>query len=68
MSQRPSGYERKELDRYQTPAWVTAALVPHILDIARRRIWEPACGLGQMVRELQRHCPNVHGSDIETGI
>jgi hypothetical protein len=68
MSQRPSGYERKELDRYQTPAWVTAALVPHILDIARRRIWEPACGLGQMVRELQRHCPDVHGSDIETGI
>jgi hypothetical protein len=21
-----------------------------------------------MVRELQRHCPDVHGSDIETGI
>ena len=23
MSQRPSGYQRKEFDRYQTPAWVT---------------------------------------------
>jgi hypothetical protein len=68
MSQRPSGYERKERDQYQTPAWVTAALVPHIPGVARRRIWEPACGSGQMVRELQRHCPDVHGSDIETGI
>jgi hypothetical protein len=29
MSQRPSGYQRKQLDRYQTPAWVTAALVVH---------------------------------------
>jgi hypothetical protein len=68
MSQRPSGYERKEFDRYQTPAWVTAVLVPHIPNIAQRHTWEPAAGEGQMVRELARHCPNVHGSDIETGI
>jgi hypothetical protein len=68
MSQRPSGYERKEFDRYQTPAWVTNALVAHIPDIARRRIWEPAAGDGQMVSELAKHCPDVHGSDIETGV
>jgi hypothetical protein len=42
--------------------------MPHIPDIAQRRIWEPACGLGQMIRELQRRCPDVHGSDIETGV
>jgi hypothetical protein len=68
MSQRPSGYKRKELDRYQTPAWVTATLMPHIPDLRERRIWEPAAGSGQMVRELQKHCPDVHGSDIEAGI
>jgi hypothetical protein len=30
MSQRESGYARKERDSYETPAWVTAALVPHL--------------------------------------
>jgi hypothetical protein len=68
MNQRAGGYQRKELDRYQTPAWVTAALVPHIPNIAQRHVWQPAAGGGQMVRELAKHCPNVYGSDIETGI
>jgi hypothetical protein len=68
VSQRPSGYERKERDLYETPAWVTAALVPHVPDVARRRIWEPAAGKGQMVRELANHCPNVRGRDIEGGV
>lgn len=51
MSQRNSGYERKERDLYETPAWVTEALVPHLrpdLDI-----WEPACGSGKMVNALK---------------
>jgi hypothetical protein len=30
MSQRDSGYERKERDLYETPAWVTEALLPHL--------------------------------------
>ena len=30
MSQRESGYERKALDQYETPSWVTLALVPHL--------------------------------------
>jgi hypothetical protein len=33
MSQRESGYERKLLDQYETPAWVTLALVPHLPEI-----------------------------------
>jgi hypothetical protein len=41
--------------------------VPHIPDINSRRIWEPAMGEGQMLRELQNYCPDAHGSDIETG-
>ena len=47
MSQRGSGYERKALDLYDTPAWVTAALLPHLPGV--RAVWEPAAGSGKMV-------------------
>lgn len=30
MSQRDSGYQRKERDAYETPEWVTLALIPHL--------------------------------------
>jgi hypothetical protein len=50
MSQRGSGYERKALDRYETPAWVTAALLPHLPGVSRA--WEPAAGSGQMVEAV----------------
>jgi methylase of polypeptide subunit release factors len=66
MSQRDSGYARKERDLYETPEWVTEALVPHI---PRRigTIWEPACGSGRMCRVLERclHPAEVWGCDIE---
>jgi hypothetical protein len=52
MSQRDSGYERKERDLYETPEWVTEALLPHIDQ--PKRIWEPACGSGKMSRVLAR--------------
>jgi hypothetical protein len=29
MSQRDSAYQRKENDAYDTPQWVTRALLPH---------------------------------------
>ena len=41
MSQRASGYERKELDLYQTPAWVVDALAEHV-PLRGRTIWERA--------------------------
>jgi len=50
MSQRESGYERRALDKYDTPAWVTAALMPHLGEWLH--VWEPAAGSGQMVRGL----------------
>lgn len=53
MSQRDSGYERKERDLYETPAWVTEALLPH-LPTRDLEIWEPACASGKMVRVLGR--------------
>lgn len=64
MSQRDSGYERKERDLYETPAWVTMALVPH-LPRHPNVIWEPACGSGKMVRALEEAGFNVCGTDIE---
>jgi hypothetical protein len=65
MSQRASGYERKERDLYETPEWVTRALVPHIPDRVRS-IWEPACGSGKMVGALAG-TGTIWGSDIDTG-
>lgn len=65
MSQRASGYERKERDLYETPEWVTMALVPHL----RRdmNIWEPACGSGKMVRVLEQLGGKVAATDIADG-
>jgi hypothetical protein len=67
MSQRDSGYERKERDLYETPAWVTEALLPHVSIFAGDEVWEPACGSGKMVAVLKKHGLNVWESDIETG-
>jgi hypothetical protein len=66
MSQRNSGYQRKEGDQYETPGWVTHALIPHL---PRRpiRVWEPAAGSGKMVDVLRASGLAVDGSDIATG-
>lgn len=66
MSQRDSGYERKERDLYETPAWVTEALRPHLRDV--QSIWEPACGSGKMVKVLQGwNLKALDWTDIDTG-
>ena len=65
MSQRESGYERKERDGYETPAWVTRALLPHLP--ACRTIWEPAAGSGKMSRVLEDFAGTVISSDIANG-
>ena len=62
MSQRDSGYERKERDLYETPEWVTEALLPHIRPFMH--VWEPACGSGKMVRALKAAGFAVWDSDI----
>ena len=66
MSQRESGYERKERDLYETPAWVTEALIPH-LPITKSTVFEPAAGGGKMVDALVKSGFDVVSSDIETG-
>jgi hypothetical protein len=66
MSQRDSGYERKERDLYETPEWVTEALLPHLPPL--QEIWEPACASGKMARVLARHAQRIiRTTDIETG-
>lgn len=65
MSQRESGYARIERDAYETPEWVTNALVCN-LDY-QGAIWEPACGSGKMVNALRVDFTSVYGSDIATG-
>jgi hypothetical protein len=68
MSQRDSGYARKERDLYETPEWATEALLDHLpLPIHRVTIWEPACGSGKMARVLARDAnADVVATDIET--
>jgi hypothetical protein len=67
MSQRDSGYERKPLDQYETPAWVTLALIPY-LPMFTGKVWEPACGSGKMVAALREAGFDAVGSDITQGV
>lgn len=63
MSQRASGYERRERDLYETPAWVTEVLMPHVPERCGR-IWEPASGAGKMADILHVWQDSVFRSDI----
>jgi hypothetical protein len=65
MSQRVSGYARKERDCYETPAWVTACLMPHIGK--NLRLWEPAAGNGNIVEALRGFGHEVVATDIAKG-
>lgn len=67
MSQRNSEYERIERDLYETPEWVTRALIPH-LPRKPGCIWEPASGTGKMVRPLKATGHLVFSSDIDDGV
>jgi hypothetical protein len=64
MSQRPSGYERKEWDLYETPEWVTEAVIPHLPWIGGN-CWEPAAGSGKMVAVLGKHFDKVLATDAQ---
>jgi hypothetical protein len=66
MSQRDSGYERKERDCYETPEWVTEALLPYLPQMLK--VWEPAAGSGKMARVLERRYRSVYQTDIERGV
>jgi hypothetical protein len=74
MAQRESGYARQERDLYETPAWVTKALIRgclHEWDLRMVRlaipsptIWEPAAGGGQIAQALDASGFRVHATDL----
>lgn len=64
--------KRKESDYYPTPPQVTHALMKHLYenDLIDRsdKVWEPACGEGDMSEVIQLYNPNVFSSDLnDTG-
>lgn len=65
MSQRDSGYERKERDLYETPEWVTLAIKPHLGNT--QKVYEPAAGGGKMVSALSGMGLLVEADDISEG-
>lgn len=65
MSQRDSGYARKENDLYETPRWVTEALVPHLKRV--KTIHEPAAGTGKIVDVLIDYGYAVSSGDLSAG-
>jgi hypothetical protein len=67
MAQRVPGYVRKANDQYETPPWVTDAVVPYIGALALH-VWEPAAGSGKMVEALRNAGFRVTATDIGTGV
>jgi hypothetical protein len=55
---------RPDKDLYPTPPWPTEALVEHI-EVAGKRIWEPACGRGDMAETLRAAGARILATDIE---
>ena len=65
MSRVDSPYERKPNDAYQTPDWCLECVLQHIP--WARKIWEPACGEGNLVRVLGDNGFDVYATDIIDG-
>ena len=69
MSQRESGYARKDRDLYETPEWVTEVLCRHLYNSGWMLgcVWEPAAGGGKMLDVLSRYADPgcAIGTDIE---
>ena len=63
MGKHETGYERVERDLYPTPSWPVAALAEHV-DLAGRRVWEPAAGTGSLAATLIGLGAEVFTSDI----
>ena len=62
MSQRNSGYEKKDLEAYFTPAWVTHCLLDEI-DF-KGGVFDPCCGDGQIIKACLEAGHHADGSDI----
>ena len=61
-----SNFDRRKLDFYPTPEWVTEAVVPFLLRHVDTitSVWECAAGDGCMSRVLERHFEEVISTDV----
>lgn len=60
-----SGYDRQPNDLYETPAWVTLALLRHFPVVAGASLWEPAAGNHKMADVLREAGAAVYASDVQ---
>ena len=69
MSATNRGTVRESQDFYETPDWLTKALIPHLRQYQPRRVLEPAAGQGAIVRVLEQAFPEavIEQGDIRTG-
>jgi len=65
ISKKPKLLEAGHADNFQTPPSALDCLLPYL----RRewRIWEPACGKGNLVRAFHDNGFRVTGTDIDSG-
>lgn len=59
---------KQSLDLFPTPPWATRALCEWLCgetELSRLSAWEPACGLGDMVKPLREFFGRVIASDIK---
>jgi predicted RNA methylase len=64
MGKHETGYARAANDLYPTtPGFVVEALVRHF-DLKGARVWEPACGTGDMAQALRGCGASVYESDF----
>ena len=61
-----SKHERRPNDLYNTPEWCVERMMENV--ILPRRIWEPACGEGNIVSALRKNDKVVIHTDIDRGI
>lgn len=63
-----TAYQRSSSDFYPTPPEVTKALLDFLgVPPENTTIWEPACGEGHMVRQMEDMGYTVIGTDIQSG-
>ena len=62
-----TAYQRSETDFYPTPPDVTFALLDFLAIAKTTKIWEPACGAGDMARAIKDRGYDVIGTDISEG-
>lgn len=65
-----SGYEKSSFDWYVEQQWVTEALIASewgggLAFGAFGTIWDPACGMGNVLQAFASHGTNIHATDIE---